>query len=223
MSSSHTLADAARRLDGRQRVYAVGASVSGVGTSYVARELTLEIAKTARTVLLVEMDLASNIHHDYFSNPEAQSILGAVTGPYNASYNRAPFWQVSPTLDEDPVAAQAKYMGLYQNMDLGIAFSSFLWGELEEGQGVHIVSAPDYWKAVRGYYDVVILDIPALDRSAVGQTVFAHVDGLILVTPDIKSLDNQLVLNACNESGGRCIGAIINSVPNQSVKTQVSA
>jgi len=213
VTSSPTLTDAARGLLKKRAVYAVAASRSGVGTSYVARELALEFAKAGHVTLLVDMDISKPSQYPYFSSPEAAEIFGALSGPYDAAYDEHPFWQVTPSLTVGDAAPA--HMALYQCVQSGFAVTTFLWNTLSAGQTVQLAAATDYWNRLRDAYDMIVIDVPALDRSEAGRCVFGDANGVILVTEDEKAFDNQVTIAAASEAGGRCIGAIMNTVPQQ--------
>jgi hypothetical protein len=52
---------------------------------------------------------------------------------------------------------------------------------MPKGGRVLISSEPDYWCAARAGGATVIVDAPALERSAIGLRVARHMDGVVLV------------------------------------------
>lgn len=216
VTGSPTLSDAARGLLKKRAVYAIAASRSGAGTSYVARELALEFAKSGYVTLLVDMDISKQSHYPYFSGPEASEVFGALSGPYDGAYDAEPFWRVTPSQvanADDDGGAQSAHMAVYQCPQSGFAVTNFLWDTLAQGQSVNIAHASEYWNRLRDAYDMIVVDVPALDRSDVGRCVFGDANGVILVTPEVNAFDNQVTISAASEVGGRCIGAIMNTPP----------
>lgn len=182
------------------------AARSGAGTSYVVRELALTMAGTGRSVLIADMDISRCDQYARFAADGA-----ALSGPYDASYGTAPFWQVSPAIAGSD--GQTTFGALYQCPSLGVSVTSFLWQNLRQGQSVNIARAPDYWSALRGAYNAVIIDVPALDRSDCGNTVFAYADSNVLIAPGSDAPDNHMAFGAITAAGGTCAGVIFNSLP----------
>ncbi len=207
------------RGDGRAPVFALTASDTGVGTSYVARNLALLAAQHygpyGQRVLLVDMDLSQQTQAEYFRNLTAQ--YGAVEGPYDATFGAEPFWQVSP----DGIDAQGmrKSAALYGGLNLvgqtGLAVTEFRWSEIKQGQSVHVIAARDYWHSLRDEFALVIVDTPAFDRADTALTIIPEADKTVIICatdtasrPAQKELSDRIVAE-----NGRCAGLVINAGP----------
>ncbi len=214
-----SLTDAARRLlaaprvDGLGSIIAVCGARSGVGTSYVARELALAMAGGGATVLLADMDISKCDQTAALCSVSAQSVYGAAQGPYDATYGAAPYWQVTPVATGE--GAQSSFGALYQLPQRNISVTGFLWDNVKDGQTVQITRAPDYWTALRRHYHATVIDVPAPDRSDSGATVYGFADSTVLVTASVKDFENQKALGLVAQAGGSCAGVIVNTVPAQ--------
>lgn len=183
-----------------------------MGTSFVARALSLEAGNSKTRCALIDLDFSQNAQYAAFSEPAAQSINGALKGPYDASFGVTPFWQVSPIVVENPGDAQAGYCALHMVGERGLVISQFLWDRMQEGQHVHLARSRDYWNALRDNYPISFIDVPSLDRSAAHSTVLGEVDGTILVSSGRADTTTGEALATIKSSGGTCVGAIINEI-----------
>jgi len=198
------------RADGRGKVYAVCAGAASMGTSFVARALALQAASEAKRCALIDLDFSQNAQYAALSEPAAQSVHGALQGPYDASLGVMPFWQVSPIVVDDPIAAQAGYCALHTVGESGLVVSQFLWDQMQDGQHVHLAVSRDYWNALRDNYDVSFVDVPSLDRSAAHRTVLGEVDGTILISSGHGDATTPGAMSTIKACGGQCVGAIVN-------------
>lgn len=215
------------RVDGRGPVIAVTAAHARVGTSYVARNLALlaaqHYAPYGQRVALVDLDLTQQSQSAFFNDPAQQSVFGALQGPYDATFGKAPFWQVSPDwLDDDGNRiSAARYGALFLVGSTGLTVTKFNWGEIKEGQNVHLVASRDYWHALRDQFAVVIVDTPSFDRADTALTVITEADKTVIVCdsgraadPAQKALSDKIV-----ENDGRCAGMIVNAGAQNMVDT----
>ncbi len=210
MSAALTALLAQPRADARGKVFAVCAGAAAMGTSHVARALALQAASENKRSALIDLDFSQNAQYAALSEPAAQSVNGSLNGPYDASFGVLPFWQVSPLLVDDPIAAQAGYCALHTVGDSGLVVSQFLWDQMQDGQHVHLASSRDYWNALRDNYAVSFVDVPSLDRSAAHRTVLGEVDGTILVSSGRHDQSTVGAMSKIAASGGMCVGAIVN-------------
>lgn len=206
------------RADGRGRVFGVCAGADKLGCSFVARQLAICAAQSRFDTCLIDMDITQNAHMTAFASPQLQGYYGGVSGPYDCGFGTSPFWRVSPSVVNQHGFREndAAYMGLYTVGTIQLSFSGFLWNKLKDGQSVHIAPARDYWHAIRDRYAMVFVDVPAISRSDSGNTVFGEMDGVIMVTDHATAHANAGLLNAVANTGGKCIGAIINGYAQSS-------
>lgn len=206
------------RADGRAPVIAVTAAHSGVGSSYVARNLAILAAQHyvgfGQRVALIDIDLASQAQYGFFSTPLQQSIFGPLSGPYDATFGVTPFWQVSPDdIDADGNRkTAARYGALHLVGDSGLAITRFNWNEVKDGQSVHIAQARDYWHAVRDQFAVVIVDTPAFEAADTALSVVPEADKTVIVCDTARAGDpaQKALSDRITQAGGRCAGMVIN-------------
>lgn len=219
------------RADGRAPVIAVTSTHSGVGSSYVARNLSLLAAAHyqpfGHRAALIDLDLGQQSQTEFFENPGQHAVYGALNGPYDATFGVAPFWQVSPDgLDSD---GNRKSAAIYGSLHLvgqtGLAVTRFNWTEVKDGQSVHIQEARDYWHALRDQFAVVIVDTPAFDRGDTALTVTTEADKTIIVCDAARAADpaQKALSDKITENGGRCAGLVVNTLPIQAQGTQMGA
>jgi len=213
------------REDGKAHILALTSTHSGVGTSYVARELAILAAQhyTAygQRVALIDLDIAGLAQYAYFSQrnefmPQESAI--SLQGPYDATFGCSPFWQVSPdNLDDMGVRKNAALYGaMYLVGETGLTITKFNWDELKEGQNVHLSTAPEYWAALRDNFALVIVDTPAFDRSDTALTVIPEADKTVLVTEPNRASDPALqhLSDKILHHHGHCAGLVVNEGPN---------
>ena len=222
-----------RRADGRGAVYVCTAPTTGVGTSYVTRNLALIAAaqmpenKEGKQVLIVDMDIQSNSQSGWFFSPEGQAAYGPSEGPYDACFGAAPFWRVTPSMVDDngQNLTASHFMSLHTVGAANVAFTCFQWGQFRQGQNAHIQNAREYWHRLRQYFGAIFVDTPALDRADIISTVCPEADRTILVSApgdtQSKSLgDAYTKINAMN---GHCAGVIFNDRPAMNTDYEGSA
>lgn len=206
------------RGDGRAPIFALTASDTGVGTSYVSRMLALlaaqHYAPYGQRVALVDMDVTQQAQMTHF---RAAASYGEVQGPFDATFGQDPFWQVSPDgVDE---FGRRKSAALYGGLNLigqtGLAVTEFRWSEIKPGQSVHICAARQYWNALRDQFAVVIVDTPAFDRADTALTILPEADKTVIVcAPDTAQKPSQKALSdRIKAEDGRCAGLVINEGP----------
>lgn len=207
------------RPDGRGKVIAVASAMSGLGVSYVARQLALLSAESGNYTCLLDYNLADNTQYKALSNSELSYQYGSLGGPYDASFGVRPIWHVNP-LPEG--GAQNAYMGLYQLGSHNLFFNQFLWDRMSEGQSVHIAKSRDYIHALREHYYLTFIDCPNVSESEAGSTVFGEADGVIIVAPDAAHESVSETYQAISHQGGQCLGVVLNTLP-QASKPQIYA
>ena len=206
------------RVDGRGPVIAVTAAHDGVGSSYVARNLAILAAQHygpfGQRVALVDLDLSQQAQSAFFADPMQQAAYGPLQGPYDATYGKAPFWQVSPDgVDEDGNRkSAARYGALYLVGDTGLTVTKFNWDEIRDGQNVHLVASRDYWHALRDQFAVILVDTPSFQRADTALTVIPEADKTVIVCDGASASDpaQKALEGRITDSGGSCAGLVIN-------------
>lgn len=207
------------RVDGRGPVIAVTAAYDRVGTSYVARNLALlaaqHYAPFGQRVALVDLDLTQQSQSGFFSDPMQQSTFGPMQGPYDATFGKTPFWQVSPDgvdADGNRISA-ARYGALFLVGDTGLTVTKFNWEEIKDGQNVHLVASRDYWHALRDQFAVVIVDTPSFARADTALTVIPEADKTVIVCDSARVADpaQKALFDKIAEHEGRCAGMVVNT------------
>lgn len=205
--------------DGRSPLYALVSPYTQSGTSYVSRELALHAARHFGTnggrVALIDYDINQQTQASNFDTPRAIAQNGVLQGPFDATFGQTPFWQVSPDMvSETGDRTQAgSYCGLHFVGETGLVVSRFDWNAVRSGQTVHVVSAPDYWQAARAQFSAIFVDCPATDRTDISLNVISDADKTIIVAPDHRTNDPE-VLNLAQkitQEGGHCAGVIANA------------
>ncbi len=223
-----------KRADGHGAVYVCTAPTSGVGTSYVTRNLALIAAAHMRAdnigdkqVLIVDMDIQQNAQSDWFFSPEGQASCGVSEGPYDACFGAAPFWRVTPSMVDDSGQnlTDSHFMSLHVAGAANIAFTHFQWDQFRPGQTAHIQNARDYWHKLRQYFGAIFIDTPALDRADIISTVCPEADSTILISAsgDTQSKPLGDAYKRINAMNGRCAGVIFNDRPAQHSNYEGSA
>ena len=189
------------------------------GTSHTARELALLAAQhyspQGKRVALIDFDLDKPSQKNFFGSAISQSKYGVLSGPYNATFGQAPFWQISPEMmGEDQEKSGDKGIAeLYLVGETGLAITGFNWSQLKEGQRAHIVRSTEYWDALRAQFAFVVVDCPAFDRNDTALTLVPDADSIVLVCLPSQAHDpgQASYSNLIHEQGGICLGQIINA------------
>ncbi len=198
---------------GQSRVIQVVSARRGEGASTVARELALYAAMGAgRSVWLVDMDLLASPQLTVFRTDPGR--FGALGPAAVATPNGSMFFTVRPQGRDDTGHAwpDAGYLAAHRAGRSRLWVTRFRREALLPGQTVHILARPDYWDAMRGHADVVIVDAPSADRSQAAVTIAPFVDQSVLVVAadesDIKG--RARLRDAISDVGGRVAGLFFN-------------
>ena len=83
---------------------------------------------------------------------------------------------------------------------------------LQGGRSVHVLPAPEYWRALRAHVDLIVVDSPAADRSRAGLTVAPQMDQTVLVVAaDQSDVEAPARLkDAIHGAGGQVAGLFFN-------------
>ena len=198
---------------GRPSVIQVVAARHGEGVSTVARELALYAALGAgRSVWLVDMDLLASPQHSALRTHPGR--FGGLGPAATATPNGAMFFTVRPQGRDVAGRAwpDAGYLAAHKSGRARLWVTRFRREALLPGQTVHVLAKPDYWDAMRGHADVVIVDAPAADRSQAAVTIAPFVDQTVLVVAaDETDIQARLRLrDAITGAGGRVAGLFFN-------------
>lgn len=217
---SHALAGLVERLgepapEGGRAIQFVSAR-SGEGTSTVARAFARAAAgRGGRGVWLVELDVMAGAQFDAF----ADGAYGALGEPGRASPDDSAFFQVAPPVHEAgaPVPTAASYLEAWPVTGEKFWVTRFKAERLRPGQSVRLTGGGDYWRALKPYADLIVVDAPSAERSRAAAAVAPHMDSTVVVV----SADNDdpsgpaLLRDGVTAVGGRCAGVILNRVPSR--------
>lgn len=208
------------RADGGGQIFVVASHRSKAGTSYVARNLALCAAtrKTAqKRVLLLDGDIQNNAQSKNLFAPEACSVYGQPTGPYDGTFGQIPFWMVTPARVDayGQSTNDAQFVSLHILPKNDLAFTHFHWQHLHPNQSVMIRHVRQYWHTLRALFSYVIVDIPAFDRAQYFDEICAEADATVLISGsgETRSADLVNVYNQLKAHGCQCAGLIVNDVP----------
>jgi hypothetical protein len=198
---------------GRGRVIAFMGARGGEGTSTVAREFAwFAASRAARRTWLIDLDLTGAAQcEDIEAEPARFGRLGPAA---TATPDGSMFFTVQPALrgpDGRPWA-DARYLGAHRVGEKPLWVTRFRRDALQGRQSVHVMPTADYWNALRRHSDLIVIDIPAADRSQAGLTIAPFIDDFVLVVAadeaDVRS--PALLRDAILEAGGHCAGLFFN-------------
>lgn len=198
---------------GRSRAIQFIAARKGEGTSTVAREFARFASKRAgRSVWLIDLDLFSSHQHGAIAaDPERFGALGATV---SASPDGTAFFTVQPPVRdaEGQPMPDARYLVAHSVGGQRFWVTRFRGDALKGRQTVHILPNGDYWRSMRKFADLIVVDCPSSDRSQAGLTVAPFMDQTVLVVsseqPDVR-MPAQL-RDAITGAGGRVAGVFFN-------------
>jgi len=198
---------------GPGRVVQFIAPRSGEGTSTVAREFARFAAQRTRgAVWLADLDFTDQAQ--YRSIAAEPHRFGALGDAAAASPDKSCFFTVQPPARdaEGRLVADTRYLVAHPVGGAKLWVTRFRREMIRAGQGVRVAQAPDYWNALRGRAELVVVDAPAVDRVATGLAVAPFMDFSVLVLAE-GGADAQgaAALKAAIEAGGgRCAGLVFN-------------
>ncbi len=203
---------------GPGRVLMFVSAFSGEGVSTVAREYArCEAAFAKKPVWLVDADLQAQTQMIALAQDAAR--FGppgklAVASPDGSVFFRT----VPPGRDaEGHPVGDSQYLVARPFLDRRLWVTRLREGRLAPGQRVKILARPNYWQALRGHAQTVIVDVPALDRATTALQLAPFVDGVILVvSEDQGDVQGRMDLKAdLEQAGGRLIGMVYNRARHQ--------
>jgi len=209
------------REDGLGKIVQITSAQSGVGTSYVARNLALlassDLAPSGQRVALIDYDLAQMAQSQYFFAPQR---LNDVSGPYDASYGQSGFWAAQNIQGKSREISDL--CAFYLDNHTGLAVSTFLTDRLFGGETIALRHAANYWQNLRRHFAFVMIDTPAIDRANEALNLAPIANTTILVAEAETANDpmHESAKNAILNSGGRYEGVLLNAgAPAQLVET----
>lgn len=185
------------------------AAHGGEGTTSIAASFAMMAAERAeRNAWLVDLDLRRNMAFRGF-RAGRMSRFGLPGRAYDASL-RAP--QIYTVRDGDGPVTDGKLLTVHGIENTSLMVTRFRNERLEAGAKVNLRSQPQWWAALRQITDWIVVDMPALERSAAALTTVNAVDGVVLVVnatqtrrQEVASLRRDVELR-----GGRVAGVVLN-------------
>lgn len=183
---------------------------SGEGTSDVAAAFCEHVAGRAqRPIMLYDLDLAANPQFEaYRSDPRGLKI-----GPgLDMTFGATPFWRIVGRPDAPQLAAIYRAHRLEPSR---LFVTRFAYDDLRPGDRVEVVSAPDYWTAVRQRVEIAVLDAPSLERSRAALALARDVDAVVLVVEaDARNPAEAIAAREAIEArGANVIGVVLSRAP----------
>ncbi|MGA9659125.1 MAG: transcriptional regulator [Asticcacaulis sp.] len=185
----------------------------GEGVSTVAREYArCEAAFAKKPIWLVDADMTDQTQMKAMS--EDPERFGAAGGLCQASPDGSLFFSLVPPGRDaagKPVADDAYLVGR-SFLGRRLWVTRFRQNKLMPGQRVKISDTADYWQALRRHAQTIIVDAPAMERSASVLQLAAHMDGVVMVISEGEG-EVQARINLKNDielAGGRVLGMVYN-------------
>jgi Mrp family chromosome partitioning ATPase len=204
---------------GLARVVQFVSARSGEGTSTVAREFARFTSKRAhKPVWLVDLDLLNAPQHKAIAgDPERYGELGRQSA---ASPDGSAFFTVQPPTrgpDGRPWP-DARYLVAHGVGGSHLWVTRFRREILQPDQRVSVLPTGEYWRAMRRHAEIVVVDAPAVDRSASALAIAPFVDfSVLVVAADEGDAAGPAALKeAILAAGGRCAGLVFNRAQAES-------
>ena len=197
----------------RGRVLMFVSAFSGEGVSTMAREYArCEAAFAKKPVWLVDGDLHNQTQ--MVALAEDAPRFGppgklAIASPDGSVFFRT----VPPGRDAEGLpVTDDQYLVARPFLDRRLWVTRLRDSRLAAGQRVKVVARPDYWQALRGYAQTVIVDVPALDRASAALQLAPFMDGVIMVvSEDQGDVQGRVDSKAdIEQAGGRLLGMVYN-------------
>jgi len=193
------------------RVIMFASVLSGEGTTSVASSFACIAARRAeKSAWLVDLDLRRNPVFAGFEEGFARDI-GRAGRAYDASLRQAPIYAVSPKQADKK---QDKLLTAHDVEGLPLLITRFRNERLRAGQKAVLKASPQWWSAVRKIADWVIVDAPALDRSAAALNLAETVDAIVLVVEAdrTRAADIAMARQDLQARGGKVLGVVMNKI-----------
>ncbi len=205
------------KADGGRAIMFMSAN-EGEGVSSAAASFAMLAAQRARRgVWLVELDFMNGRLFKAFEPGGAYAdIAGTVGGAHNADLGKASIYSVAPEKpkSDDAEDGAQSMLSVHRVGDSKLLVSRFRKEKLGHGQQVKIKTGADYWKAVRGIADWIVVDAPALSKSSAGLAVCSQMDATALVVQADKTpaSDVSMLGQEIEGHGGVCMGMMLNKM-----------
>lgn len=195
------------------RVIQFAAAAQGEGCSSVAREFAFYASKRARkAVWLVDLDLMNAPQHRAIAaDPGRYGVLGRQSA---ASPDGSSFFAVQPPTrgpDGRPWP-DARFLVAHPVGGPKLWVTRFRRETLQPEQAPHILPSGDYWRALRRFAELVVVDAPAADQAPSALTVAPFMDFSVLVVAanSGEATAPAALKEAILAVGGRCAGLVFN-------------
>lgn len=196
--------------DGAKVIMFVSA-LSGEGTTSMAASFAAIAARRSdKPAWLVDLDLKHNRAFSGFERRFARDI-GQPGRAYDASLRQRPIYSISP---RNADAKQDKLLTAHEIEGLPLLVTRFRRERLKTGQIASLRSSPEWWAALRKISSWIIVDAPALDRSAAALTMADQADGIVLVVQADRTTATDLAaaVRGLEAKNGNVLGAVMNKV-----------
>lgn len=186
----------------------------GEGTSTVARAFArAAVGLGERGVWLVELDVLGADQFEAF----ADGAYGELGSPVRGSPDDSCFFTLTPPVDWTVAegSSTATYLEAWPVQGERFWITRFAGERLPPGWRVRLTGGGDYWRALRPYADLIVVDAPAAERSRAAAATAPHMDATVIVV----AADNDdpagpaLLRDGIQAVGGRCAGMILNRAP----------
>lgn len=198
----------------RGRALMFVSAYGGEGVSTVAREYArCEAAFAKKPVWLVDADLNDQ------SQMQAMTADTPRFGPPGALSQASPdgsaFFTLSPPGRDGRGAPiqDAQYLVARPFLASRLWVTRFRHKNMAPGQRVKLFDQTTYWNALRQHAQTIVVDAPAMDRSAAALQLAAQMDGVIMVVSEGEG-DIQARINLkadLEQAGGKLMGMVYNN------------
>ena len=197
----------------RGRVIQIVAANSGEGTSTVARELArLAAVRARRPVWLVDGDLFNQTQMDAIASMSDR--FGRLGRAVRASPNGSCFYSIMPPvmMRDGRLARPSALLTARPALGGRLWVTRFAGEYLRSGHRVDVMPEPGYWDALRSHAEMVIVDVPAGDRSDAAVMLAPFVDmSVMVVAAETTEAGGPLILrDEIEAAGGHMAGIVVN-------------
>jgi len=200
---------------GRARSLEFIAARDGEGTSTVAREFAFMAAmRHGRRVWLIDLDLMGQSQTASIDREAGR--YGELGPAASATPDGSMFFTVQPPLkrpDGRPWP-DGRYVSAHSVGAAQLWVTHFRREAMRGRQGVHVVPAGDYWRALKRHADLIVVDAPAAARSQAGLTVAPSMDQVVLVVAadEQDAAAPAQLRDALTDCGAKLAGLFVNRV-----------
>jgi hypothetical protein len=199
----------------RGRLIEFIAARGGEGVSTVAREFAFHVASSRKgRVWLIDLDLMGQSQAEALVRDPVR--FGSLGPAASATPDGSMFFTVQPPLSRPDGRAwpDSRYINAHAAAAGSLWVTRFRRDAMRGRQGVHVIPAADYWKALRRHADLVVVDAPAADRSQAGLTVAPLMDEVVLVVAadERDAAAPAQLRDELDAAGAHCAGLFVNRV-----------